>query len=146
MKKINISELGNVGTKITLVSKLDIVGAEKVDLPLATAAGTRGNIVVDVSGVNFIASTGIRHLVMAPRRWLDGLSNSVRSEMPAWIAKVIDWRQAVYTAAVRPDFLFSALPIALRSRAAGASSMGANATPQRLEIVYAYLLGLPAEG
>jgi anti-anti-sigma factor len=65
--KIQISEFGNVGTKITLIGKLDIVGAEKVDLPLATAAGARGNIVVDMSGVGFIASTGIRHLVMATR-------------------------------------------------------------------------------
>ena len=65
--KIDISEFGNVGTKITLFGKLDIVGAEEVDLPLATAAETRGNIVVDMSGVGFIASTGIRQLVMAAR-------------------------------------------------------------------------------
>jgi anti-sigma B factor antagonist len=67
MLKIDISEFGNVGTKITLVGKLDIGGAEKVDLPLAAAAGTRGNIVVDMSGVGFIASTGIRHLVIAAK-------------------------------------------------------------------------------
>ena len=64
---IDISEFGNVGTKITLAGRLDIVGAEQVNLPLATVAGTRGNIVVDMSGVSFIASTGIRHLVTAAK-------------------------------------------------------------------------------
>jgi anti-anti-sigma factor len=65
--KIDISEFGNVGTKITLVGKLDIVGAEAIELPLATVAGGRGNIVVDMSGVGFVASTGIRHLVVAAK-------------------------------------------------------------------------------
>jgi anti-sigma B factor antagonist len=41
-------------------------------LPLATAAGRRGNIVVDMSGVGFIASTGIRHLVTAAKTVADG--------------------------------------------------------------------------
>jgi stage II sporulation protein AA (anti-sigma F factor antagonist) len=65
--KITISEFGDLGTKITLVGKLDIAGAATVDLPLATAAGTRRNIVVDMAGVDFIASIGIRHLVMAAK-------------------------------------------------------------------------------
>src|SRR6202049_3906769 len=65
--KITISEFGDLGTKITLVGKLDIAGAATVELPLATAAGTRRNIVVDMAGVDFIASIGIRHLVMAAK-------------------------------------------------------------------------------
>jgi anti-anti-sigma factor len=75
--KIDISEFGNVGAKITLVGKLDIVGAEKIDLPLATAAGRRGNIVVDMSRVGFIASTGIRHLVMAAKTVAGGAGKLV---------------------------------------------------------------------
>jgi anti-anti-sigma factor len=65
--KITISEFGDLGTKITLVGKLDIAGAGTVDLPLATVAGTRRNIVIDMVGVDFIASIGIRHLVMAAK-------------------------------------------------------------------------------
>ena len=61
--KITISGFGDLGTKITLVGKLDIAGAQTVDLPLATAAGTRCNIVIDMAGVDFISSIGIRHLV-----------------------------------------------------------------------------------
>jgi len=64
---IRVSEFGDVGTRVVLVGKLDIAGAEKIDTPLAAVAGTRGNIVVDMAGVSFIASIGIRHLVMAAK-------------------------------------------------------------------------------
>src|SRR5262249_7885947 len=62
--EIRISEFGNHGKKVTLVGKLDIAGAESIDLPLATVAGTRQSIVVDMMGVDFIAPIGIRHMVM----------------------------------------------------------------------------------
>ncbi len=65
--KIDISEFGNVGMKITLVGKLDIIGAETIESPLATLAATKGNIVVDMSGIGFIGSAGIRHLVKAAK-------------------------------------------------------------------------------
>ena len=65
--EISVSQFGELGTKVVLVGKLDISGAEKIDVPLATVAGSRGNIVVDMAGVDFIASIGIRHLVMAAK-------------------------------------------------------------------------------
>ena len=64
---MSVSQFGELGTKVVLVGKLDISGAEKIDVPLATVAGSRGNIVVDMAGVDFIASIGIRHLVMAAK-------------------------------------------------------------------------------
>jgi|SRR5215475_3623186 len=64
---ITISDFGNLGKKVILVGKLDIAGAERIDLPLAAVAGTRQSIVVDMMGVDFIASIGIRHLVMAAK-------------------------------------------------------------------------------
>jgi anti-anti-sigma factor len=75
--KITISEFGDLGTRITLVGKLDIAGAETVDLPLATAAGARRNLVIDMVGVDFIASIGIRHLVMAAKAVARGSSKLV---------------------------------------------------------------------
>jgi anti-sigma B factor antagonist len=65
--EITISEFGGGGTRVTLVGKLDIAGAETIGLPLATVAGTKTNIVVDMMKVDFIASIGIRHLVMAAK-------------------------------------------------------------------------------
>ena len=65
--KITISEFDGLGTKITLVGKLDIAGAGQIELPLATVAGSRCNIVIDMNGVEFIASNSMRHLVLAAK-------------------------------------------------------------------------------
>lgn len=65
--EIIVSDFGDTIKKVTLVGKLDIVGAGKLELPLATVAGSRNNIVIDMTGVDFIASIGIRHLVMAAK-------------------------------------------------------------------------------
>src|SRR5262245_15913584 len=65
--EVIVSEFGEIGTKVILIGKLDIAGAEALGVPLAALAGSRNNIVVDMVGVNFIASIGIRHLVMAAK-------------------------------------------------------------------------------
>jgi len=65
--QITISEFGATGKRVTLVGKLDIIGAEVIDLPLAAVAGTRQSVVVDMAAVDFIASIGIRHLVLAAK-------------------------------------------------------------------------------
>jgi len=65
--RITISEFGASGKRVTLVGKLDIRGAEVIDLPLATVAGSRQSVVVDMTDVDFIASIGIRHLVLAAK-------------------------------------------------------------------------------
>jgi anti-sigma B factor antagonist len=65
--EITVSDFGEAGKRVTLVGRLDILGAEKIDLPLAVVAGSHTNIVVDMSGVDFIASIGIRHLVLAAK-------------------------------------------------------------------------------
>jgi anti-sigma B factor antagonist len=64
---IAISDFGTAAKRVTLTGKLDIAGAQKIELPLATLAGTRGNLVIDMAGVDFIASIGIRQLVMAAK-------------------------------------------------------------------------------
>ena len=87
--KITISEFGDVGTKITLIGKLDIAGAETVDLPLATAAGARRNIVIDMVGVDFIASIGIRHLVMAAKAVARGSSKLVLLDPSPMVTDVL---------------------------------------------------------
>ena len=64
--QITVSEFGDA-KKVVLIGKLDISGAETIELPLATVAGSKTNIVVDMVGVDFIASIGIRHLVLAAK-------------------------------------------------------------------------------
>jgi len=65
--EITITDFGDTIKKVTLVGKLDIIGAEQIGLPLAAVAGSRSNLVIDMIGVDFIASIGIRHLVMAAK-------------------------------------------------------------------------------
>jgi anti-sigma B factor antagonist len=65
--QITITDLDAATKRVTLIGKLDIAGAEAIGLPLATVAGSRRNIIVDMTGVDFLASIGIRHLVMAAK-------------------------------------------------------------------------------
>jgi anti-anti-sigma factor len=53
---------------VVLTGRLDILGAETIALPLATLSGSADSIVVDLSGVSFIASIGLRHLVTTAKK------------------------------------------------------------------------------
>jgi anti-anti-sigma factor len=59
-------ELGPTG-KVSLHGRLDIAGAEVVALPLATLAGAKKAVIIEMSGVTFLASIGIHHLVSAAK-------------------------------------------------------------------------------
>ena len=52
---------------VTMIGRLDISGAEVVALPLATLSGSKSALFVDMAGVTFIASIGLRHLVSAAK-------------------------------------------------------------------------------
>lgn len=65
--EITVNEFGDAAKKVVLIGKLDIVGAQQIELPLAAVAGTRTNLVIDMIGVDFIASIGIRYLVQAAK-------------------------------------------------------------------------------
>ena len=61
------TDLGESVTRLKLVGKLDINGAAEAELPIILA--TRGCrwMIVDMSDVSFVASLGVRHLVMAAK-------------------------------------------------------------------------------
>ena len=63
--QITIIDDSGTTARVVLNGKLDISGAEKIALPLATLAGGKRGVLVDMAAVTFIASIGIRHLVMA---------------------------------------------------------------------------------
>jgi anti-anti-sigma factor len=65
--QITIVDDAGAIAKVALNGKLDISGAEKIALPLATLAGGKSSIVIDMSEVTFLASIGIRHLVLASK-------------------------------------------------------------------------------
>jgi anti-anti-sigma factor len=65
--QITISDFGKVGTRISLAGRLDIADTNKIELLLQELADSDNNIVIDMAGVEFIASIGMRHLVMAAK-------------------------------------------------------------------------------
>jgi anti-anti-sigma factor len=64
--EVQIADEGSIA-RVALVGRLDIQGAEAVAMPLATLSGSKDNLLVDMSQVNFLASIGIRHLVSATK-------------------------------------------------------------------------------
>lgn len=53
--------------KVTLAGSLDIAGASEVDLPLSVVAGKYDQVIVDLQGVTFLASMGVRVLVKSAK-------------------------------------------------------------------------------
>lgn len=64
--QINIDDAGSTATVI-MVGRLDIAGAEVAAMPLAALSGSKNGLVIDMAGVTFIASIGLRHLVSAAK-------------------------------------------------------------------------------
>jgi anti-anti-sigma factor len=87
--EMTISDFGQAGKKVTLVGKLDIMGAEEIGLPLAALAGSRSNIVVDMTGVDFIASIGIRQLVETAKAVARGAGKLVLLDPNPMVTQVL---------------------------------------------------------
>lgn len=64
--QIAIEDSGSTA-KVILNGRLDISGADVVALPLATLSGAKDTLQVDMSGVSFVASIGLRHLLAAAK-------------------------------------------------------------------------------
>ena len=65
--QITIADDAGSIARVALNGKLDISGAEQLALPLATLAGGKSGILLDMTEVSFLASIGIRHLVAASK-------------------------------------------------------------------------------
>jgi len=64
--QITIDDLGATA-RVVLNGRLDIAGAEVVALPLATVSGAKRVILIEMSGVTYVSSIGLRHLVSAAK-------------------------------------------------------------------------------
>lgn len=61
---IEIRDLDNGVTHTILSGRLDVAGAEAIDLPMNVVGGSRRAVIVDLSEVEFIGSMGLRAIVM----------------------------------------------------------------------------------
>ena len=66
MEIVTVDGEGEIA-RVALTGKLDIAGAEVIALPFAALSGAKQGIIVDMSGVSFISSIGIRHILMAAK-------------------------------------------------------------------------------
>ena len=70
--RLETEEVAPGVTKANLIGRLDIAGARAIDLSFNVLAGSKRALVVDLSRVEFIASMGLRTLIMG--------SHTVRSK------------------------------------------------------------------
>jgi anti-anti-sigma factor len=64
---IEIQDLeGNV-TKVVISGRVDIAGAREIEMPMAVVAGSRRAVVIDLSAVEFMASLGLRGIVVSAK-------------------------------------------------------------------------------
>jgi anti-anti-sigma factor len=64
---IAVHDLEGGITKVVLSGRIDIAGAQEIDMRMGIVAGSRRAVVIDLSGVSFIASMGLRCLVSAAK-------------------------------------------------------------------------------
>ncbi len=64
---MQVLELTHDVVRIILKGRLDIAGAAEIDLHFNVVAGSRNGVIVDMSEVTFLASIGIRTLVLGSK-------------------------------------------------------------------------------
>jgi len=65
--RLEQTELPGDILKVKLTGALDIAGAGEVEMPFSVISGKYKKVVVDLTGVTFLASIGIRVLMKAAR-------------------------------------------------------------------------------
>ena len=65
--EMSVEDLEGSVTKITLRGRMDTAGAASIDLKFNAITGARKAVIVDLSGVDFLASMGMRALLMGAK-------------------------------------------------------------------------------
>jgi anti-anti-sigma factor len=62
--ELAIEPLGDSITKVVLTGRWDVAGAAQIDLGLSALAGSGRSLILDMTGVGFLSSMGLRSIVM----------------------------------------------------------------------------------
>ena len=65
--KIDVLELENGITKLVLSGRMDIEGASAADMKFSVISGSKKKVIVDLSDVSFMASLGLRTLMISAK-------------------------------------------------------------------------------
>ncbi len=88
--QIDKTDLGGSATRLKLTGRLDINGSAMAEIPISLAAKACRFLVVDMSDVSFVASLGVRHLVMAAKVLDRNGGKLVLFATPAAVAEVLE--------------------------------------------------------
>jgi anti-anti-sigma factor len=64
---VTMQDIDGGVTVATLLGRIDIAGAQDIDMPMMVLAGSKRKVVVDLTQVEFLASMGIRSIVLAAK-------------------------------------------------------------------------------
>jgi anti-sigma B factor antagonist len=65
--EMQVSAISQDAVKVVLAGRLDAVGSARIDLPFSAVTGSNRHVLIDMSGVTFVASIGIRTLVLGAK-------------------------------------------------------------------------------
>ena len=86
----NVVDLGNGLTRLNVSGRMDVAGTLAVDPVFANIAQEKLNVVVDLSNVSFLASLGIRTLMMSCKALAEKGGNLVLLDPQTAVAKVLE--------------------------------------------------------
>lgn len=64
---ITILELESDITKVVISGRIDIAGARDLEMPMSLVGGSKRAVIIDLSGVEFMASLGLRGIVVGAK-------------------------------------------------------------------------------
>jgi anti-sigma B factor antagonist len=64
---IAVEDVDGTVTKVVLSGRIDIAGAQEIDMPMSIVAGSKRAVVIDLSAVEFLASMGLRSIVVCAK-------------------------------------------------------------------------------
>ena len=89
--KMAVEPVGPGVVKVILDGRLDITGAAVIDLQFNAIAGSHKGVVVDLSAVSFMASIGIRTLVLGAETVQGRGASCCLIRSRRWSACSISW-------------------------------------------------------
>lgn len=94
--QISTEELEGGITKVILDGRLDIAGAQAIDLKMNVIAGTKKAVLVDMQKVTFLGSMGLRTLV-APAQAIRGRGGKIVLFAPNEMVENVLRSSAIHT-------------------------------------------------
>jgi anti-sigma B factor antagonist len=102
--KLDSEDMPSGVTKVSLAGRMDIEGAQSVDMRFNVLAGAKKLLVVDMTGVDFIASMGVRTLMQCARTVRGKGGKIAISGAQPGVLKVLETTGMDEAAVLKPTF------------------------------------------